>query len=238
MHTRKNTYTDYDYLIWGIVCLMIAVVGFWPSYVVPLTLGRYQPPSPAMPWHVLSTVVWLLLLIVQPLLIQQRSVAAHRWIGMIGVLVAINVLVSGAIVQFDVMPAYANANDFNNAVAIPFIRMTLLLGFGICISFGIILRRRTDWHKRLILLGTFPLLQSPFDRMGKHLFAIPEVSGLVAIGGHFLLMILFVIWDRWITGYFHPVTKWGVAMLFVFYFLSPILAANEWWRQIAEQLSR
>lgn len=229
---------NYDFVIWGTACLLIAVIGFWQSYVVPVAVGRNLTISPAMPWHVLSTAVWLLLLIVQPFLIQRHKFRAHRWIGWIGALAAIAVVVTGAAVQFDVMPKYAKANDFDNAVAIPFIRLTLLFGFGICVSSAIVLRSRTELHKRLILLGTFPLLQSPFDRMGKHIFGIPEASGLVAVGGHFALMFLFLIWDRWRIGRFHPVTKWGTALLFAFYFLSPILATNDWWQRIAEQLSR
>lgn len=176
---------NYDFVIWGTACLLIAVVGFWHSYVVPVAVGKNQAISPAMPWHVLSTLVWLLLLIVQPLLIQWRKFRAHRWIGWIGALVAIAVVVTGAAVQFDVMPKYAKANDFDNAVAIPFIRLTLLFGFGICVSLAIVLRSRAEWHKRLILLGTFPLLQSPFDRMGKHIFGIPEASGLGGSGWSF-----------------------------------------------------
>ncbi len=111
-----------------------------------------------------------------------------------------------------------------------------MLGFAVCVALAIALRKWTDWHKRLILLGTFPLLQSAFDRMGANVFGLPEARGLFAIGGHFILMILFVFWDRWRLGHFHPITKWGAILLFLFYFLSPIIAGNEWWREIATRI--
>ena len=139
--------------------------------------------------------------------------------------------------KFDVMGPYAAADDFANAVVVPFVRLTLLIGFAICVGLALLLRRRPDYHKRLILLGTFPLMQSPFDRIGSNVLYIPEFSGLIAIGGHFALMLLFVIWDRRRLGYFHPVTKWGAALLVVFYLVSPVLVGTQTWRNIAESLS-
>jgi hypothetical protein len=139
------------FVIWGFVCLAISFVGFWPSYVTPLSAGTYHSPSPMMSWHVLSTVLWLVLLISQPLLIQQNNVALHRQFGFFGVFVAIGVVITGIVVQIDVMGAYAAKEDFENAVPIPFIRLTLLFGFAVCIALAIALRKWTDWHKRLIL---------------------------------------------------------------------------------------
>lgn len=235
--TQGSEHRTSAFVIWGLVCLVIALVGFWPSYVAPLSAGTYQTPSPMMPWHVLSTVLWLVLLISQPVLIQRRRVDLHRRFGVLGAFVAIGVVVTGVVVQIDVMGPYAAKEDSANAVAIPFIRLTLLFGFAVCVALAIALRKRPEWHKRLILLGTFPLFQSAFDRMGANVFGVPEARGLIAFVGHLVLMILFVIWDRRRLGYFHPVTKWGTASLFLFYFFSPIFTGSEWWRELAMRLA-
>jgi hypothetical protein len=227
----------YGFVIWGFICLAISLVGFWPSYVAPMSSGTYQSPSPMMPWHVLSTVLWLALLISQPLLIQQNQIKLHRQFGVFGVFVATAVVITGTIVQVDVMGPYAASGDRLNAVIIPFIRLTLLLGFVICVGLAVALRKQPEAHKRLILLGTFTLFQSAFDRMGANVFGMPEARGLFAIGGHFVLMVLFVIWDRWRSGYFHPVTKWGTVSLVLFYFFSPIFAGSPWWRDLAARLA-
>lgn len=229
---------NFDYVAWGLICLAVSLVGFWPSYVAPLAAGTYRPPSTMMTSHVISTAAWLILLIMQPLLVQQRKVALHRQLGILGVLVAIAVVLTGVAVQIDVMDDYAVRDDYVNAVPIPFIRLSLLLGFGVCTTWAILLRNHPEWHKRLIVLGTFPLLQSPFDRMGGNIFGLSESRGLIAIGGHFGLMILFVIWDRVRQGRIHPATKWVTLALFAFYFLSPILADTWLWREIAASLAR
>jgi hypothetical protein len=135
------------------------------------------------------------------------------------------------------MGPYAAKGDATNAVLIPFIRFSLLLGFAVCVAWAMVLRKRPDWHKRLILLGTFPLLQSSFDRMAANVFGVPEIRGLMAGAGHLVLMILFVIWDRRRQGYFHPVTKWGTILIILFYLGSPSIAGTKWWQELAANLA-
>jgi len=228
----------FGFTIWGVVCLLISLVGFWPSYVAPLTTGTYRSPSPMMPWHVISTTLWLVLMVSQPWLIQLHRVNLHRRLGLFGALVAAGVVFTGVVVQLDVMGSYAVKGDTANAVFIPFIRFTLLLGYAVCVTWAIALRQRPDWHKRLILLGTFPLLQSSFDRLAANVFGLTEMRGLMAGVGHLVLMILFLVWDRRGQGHFHPVTKWGTLLIFLFYLFSPAIAGTDWWRELAASLAK
>ena len=78
------------------VCFVISLVGFWPSYVDPLATGTYRSHSPLMPWHVLCTALWLVLIISQPWLIQLNRVELHRRFGLFGVLVAVGVVISSS----------------------------------------------------------------------------------------------------------------------------------------------
>jgi len=191
-----------------------------------------------IPWHVLSTTLWLALIISQSWLIQLNRVDLHRRIGLFGILVAMSVVVTGIVVQIDVIGSYDAKGDTTNAVLIPFIRFSLLFGYAVCVAWAIVLRKRPDWHKRLILLGTFPLLQSSFDRMAANVFGLLEIRGLMALAGHLVLMILFAFWDRRGQGYFHPVTKWGTILMILFYLVSPAIAGTEWWRELAANLAK
>jgi hypothetical protein len=228
----------FGYTGWGLVCLVISLIGFWPSYFAPLTAGTYRSPSPMMPWHVLSTTLWLLLLISQPWLIQSKRINLHRSLGVVGAQVAIAVIITGIVVQIDVMGLYAAKGDTTNAVVIPFIRFSLLLGFGVCVAWAIALRKRPEWHKRLVLFGTFPLLQSSFDRLTANVLGLPEIRGLMALVGHLSLVILFVTWERLWQGHLHPVTKWAAIVTILFYLGSPAIAGTEWWQEMAAILAR
>jgi hypothetical protein len=228
----------WGYVSWGFICLMISVIGFWPSYVAPLLTAKYTSPSAMMTWHIVSTGLWLVLLILQPLLVQFRRIKVHRLLGWFGAMVAVAVIDTGVRVQVDVMRRYAANGDELNAVVIPLIRLTLLGGFAVCVALAVAVRHRPQWHKRLLILGTFPLLQSAFDRMGANVFNLPEIRGMFAAFGHIGLITVFLIWDRITTGYFHPVTRWGAAICILFYLFSPVLTGTDWWRQLAAQLAR
>ena len=228
---------SYGFAIWGLICLVISLVGFWPSYVAPLASGTYRSPSQMMTWHVISTAIWLVLIVLQPLLIQRRKVNLHRWLGIFGVFIAAGVVITGIVLQVDVMGRYAAKGDVANAVTIPFIRLSLLLGFAVCVALAIALRRQPEYHKRLIFLGTFPLLQSAFDRMAANVFGLAEIRGFMPVFGHVALMILFAVWDRRRLGFLHPVTKWGTLSLILFYLFSPIVGLTEWWRELAANLA-
>jgi len=202
------------FAIWGWICLMISVFGFWPSYVAPSFAGTYSGLSTLIHWHVLFTTLWLVLMISQSTLVQTNRVDLHRLFGLFGVVVATGVVFTGVVVQIDVMAPYAERNNLRSAVGLPFFRLVQLLIFVICVALAIALRNsRPDWHKRLMILGTFALLQAPLVRMYENVFEFREISGLLGVVSHIILMVLLVIWDRRTQGKFHPATLWGTILI-------------------------
>lgn len=228
---------QFGFAIWGMLCLVISVVGFWPSYVEPLATGSYHATSPMLHWHVFCTMLWLLLLISQPVLIQLNHVGAHRLWGIFGAFVAAGVVLTGVLVQVDAMHKYAAAGNTPMAVDVPFLRFEFLFVFSVCVGLAIVRRNRGDWHKRLIMLGTFVLLQSPLDRMFANVFGLPRIRGLLAMLCHFGLMVLFMAWERRTHGRIHPVTRWGTILIILFILFAPLLALTDWWRQLAARLA-
>ena len=65
------------FIYWGLAMLMVAVLGFWPSYFSPLIDGTFNGPIKLIHWHAIFTFSWLLLLVIQPLLINLRRGAYH-----------------------------------------------------------------------------------------------------------------------------------------------------------------
>ena len=61
--------------------LFIALIGFTPRYFQPLFSGGYVSPSGWMHAHVISSLLWLVLFLVQPLLILRRKLDRHRLVG-------------------------------------------------------------------------------------------------------------------------------------------------------------
>lgn len=228
---------DFGYVAWGMVCFIISMVGFWPSYFAPMIARNYQSPSSVMQFHVLFCMAWLVLLVSQPLLIIQGRPRLHRTIGVFGALVALGVVVTGVAVQIDVMPLRAKQGDELNAVGNPFIRLTLLLVYAVCIGLALVARRRIDWHKRLMLIGSFALLQSPVDRMTANVFGLQNIRGLMAVLSNIVLLILFLLWDRHNSGRVHPVTKWATIAIICFVLITPPMSFMRWWHDLAATIA-
>jgi uncharacterized membrane protein len=199
--------------------------------------GTFSTPAPLMPWHVLSTALWLALLVSQPILVRRNGMNLHRLFGSFGVLVAISVIITGVVVQIEVMGPYATQKDTPNAVFTPFFRLVTMLIYMVCISIAVALRRRPDWHKRLMILGTFSLLEAPISRLFKNVFGLPEIAGFMAANGHILLMVVFLIWDRRRRGRFHPAAVWGTILSTLIVFGTAPIAFTERWRGIAAWLA-
>jgi len=225
------------FAIWGLICLLIAVVGFWPSYFAPMVGGTYTSPATFMPLHVISSYLWLVLLVSQPSLIQMGRLNLHRVFGVFAALVAAGVLVTGIIVQFEVMGPYAEQGDMLNAVFNPYFRVRGLIIFVILVIAAIGLRNHSDWHKRLMILGTLSLLEAAYNRIFLNILDLPDIAGPAAVISHIVLMFLFLTWDRLSYGRFHPATLWGTVLITGLLIGTTPIAFSAWWSELAGQLS-
>jgi hypothetical protein len=229
-HTR-------GFFTWGLVCLLIAVVGFWPSYVSPILGGSYTNIVDTMPWHVLSVGSWMVLIVSQPLLAVLEGMDLHRYIGMFGAVVAMAVVVTGVVVQTEVMTLYAARGDKLNAVTVPFFRFLTLFIYLLCVAAAIALRDRPDWHKRLMILATLSVLQATYGRIFANILDLPDIAGPMSGVSHVVLMVAFLGWDRFSHDRFHPVTLWGTVVITLAVFGPVPVVGTAWWQAVAAQIA-
>lgn len=227
----------YGFVAWGGVCLVIAVVGFIPSYFAPLLAGSYRDLTPLMPAHTLSTGLWMLLIVAQPAWVAAGRVRQHRRNGVVGAVVAVAVIVTGTWVQLDAMAHHATLGNAADAVYTPFFRFVTLGVFAFAVWAALLYRHRPDWHKRLMLLGTFALLEAPLSRFYAHVLGAGDDAGLIAAISHAALMVLFVAWDRQVSGRFHPASLWGAIVITLVIFGTAPLAFGAWWAGVAALLA-
>ena len=135
------------------------------------------------------------------------------------------------------MGAYAAVGDTGNAVCTPFFRLVMLFMFAVCVTLALVRRSRTDWHKRLMMLGTFCLLEAPFSRFFANVLDLGDISGPLGAVSHTVLMIGFLVWDWRSVGRFHPVTLWGTILITLVVLGTAPIAFSEWWARLAAQLA-
>ncbi len=151
---------------------------------------------------------WIVLLVVQTRLIAAGRTALHRRLGVGSGMLAVAMVIAGLTAAV----AAARRGTPPDAIAglppplvflvIPF---TDMLTFAVLVGLGLYYRRRTDIHKRLVLLGTISLLAAPIARF-------PIVSGIgpaAFFGGMLLFVIACAVYDWRTRGRVHRATLWG-----------------------------
>ncbi|MEN1727623.1 MAG: hypothetical protein AAGJ52_04205 [Pseudomonadota bacterium] len=212
----------------GLVFLIVAVVGFTPLYFTPLLAGDYTPPSPWMHSHALSSLAWLLIFLIQPLLIVAKRRPAHRLFGRIGLLVAVVTLITGVALQLDFLPL-GQGDDVNLGAA----TARFIGGMGVflpAVALAVFYRRKTAWHLRLMFLSTLALMAAPFARVMIFYLAVdPAVAGPMTGVITLAIAIGLVVYDRLAYGKVARASWVVLAVVFTTQMSVGILLSMSWW---------
>jgi hypothetical protein len=177
------------YLGAGLLSAGLVFWGFAHTYYLKLLFGS---PALSTRLHIHGAVMtsWLLLFFVQACLISAHRVALHRRLGLAGTVIAILVVIMGSTTTFNAAAREVNAHsdEAKARVIVLGLELVQMLLFAALIGAAIWMRRRPDFHKRLMLLGTACMLPSAFSRIPVNLAFM--VSPMLSI---LLLFNLFVI---------------------------------------------
>lgn len=160
------------------------------------------------PWvvhaHALAMVSWLALVVAQPRLARRDARVWHRRLGWLGAGLTL------AIVVFASLTGIAAVRDgfvppfFTGAYFLSLVHVSIV-AFAAMVAWAVALRRRTDWHRRLIIGSTVLLMEPALGRLlpmpllggwGEWLAMVFQLGALVILAGH----------DRRTLGRVHPAT--------------------------------
>jgi uncharacterized membrane protein YozB (DUF420 family) len=216
----------------ALVCLLVVLVGFAPTYYLSPLLGT-RPLSLLVHLHGAVFTLWTLLFLSQASLVAARRTDIHRRLGVAGGALAVIMLVVGYLTAIEaarhgVAPRGRPPLEF---LSVP---LGTLLVFVILVGAGLGNRRRSEIHKRWMLLASIALLPPAFARM---LF-IGSGGPPVAIGGTTLLVAACMIYDRAAHGRVHPVFLWGGLFLVLSFPARIAIGTTEPWLSLARWLVR
>ena len=208
------------------------VIGFAPTYYLR---GYFHPQRLPLllKLHGFVFTSWIVLLVLQTSLVAAARTRLHRRLGVFGGIVAALVVVLGTTtalvsVRRDVA---AGSTDALRFLAIPFGDMFV---FGVLVAAAFYYRRRSDVHKRLMLLATTALLGAAFARWPLAVMS----SGAVAF---FVASDLFVaaVWlhDLASLRRLHPASLWGGLFVVLSQPLRLAIAGTGAWLAVARALA-
>jgi hypothetical protein len=233
--TPRRGAFDHRFYAWtGVAAFAIVFAGFARTYYLK-TLFR----TPALPWllhlHGGLMTVWFALFFVQTYLIASHRVSVHRRLGVAGatlaasiVVIAVTVLVKGAARDIHVPAARSRSILFLGTGLVDVAVFSGLVGA------AVVLRRRSDFHKRLMLLATLTILVAALARIP---LGIVERGGLsAAILLDDLCIAVVVAVDTFRHRRLHPAFAWGAPLFIVSMHLADVGARTPLWMRFATRL--
>lgn len=193
--------------------------------------GQPSNRDPKMVVHGLFGLAWYVLLAIQANLVRARNLRRHRALGVTTFVVAAGVTVTTLFLFVVLWKGWANM--------VPEVRANRLLlpGYALCMLLAWRMRARADWHKRLILVGTFLMLGPVLDRVFEPLIVswaepllassytrqLDEAAFLLFRWGSWVgFFVSLAILDRRTLRRVHPVTLAGGVWLGVVVLLSEL----------------
>lgn len=219
MNVTLTRRPDHRFYFYGAAAAFTVVfAGFARSYFLKTWFGK-----PALPWllhlHGALMTSWFLLFFVQARLVSVHRVNWHRRLGAFGAVLAGLMVIVGATVAIRAAARDIHVPNIGGPPALMGMGFVLfvLLVFAILVSAALLLRRRTDWHKRLMLLSCLSMVgpglsRIPFQRISTLAFLRTGGPGGL-FGLDLLLVYACIAWDTWRQRRLHPALVCGALLI-------------------------
>jgi hypothetical protein len=200
---------------YGVVGLLVIAFGFGLTYGAPMVRGDF-----AAPWfvhlHGMASFAWVLMVIGQATLVKAGQTQFHRKAGRSALPLAMFIWAGG--IATATWAAERDIRAIGTAATSALAgTVTGLSIFVMLVGAAIATRKRSDWHKRLVLLATIHLLWPAFFRLRHWLPAVPDPEIWLALALAYSPILIAAARDRWKFGKVHPV--WLV--------VAPVLVAEQ-----------
>jgi hypothetical protein len=226
LYRRFNTYVS-------IIAALVVFAGFFRTYYLKAALG-----TPVLPVllhiHGIVMTLWFTLFIVQVRLVAIRRTDLHRSVGVVGALLATLVVVVGAATA--IAGAKRGYTPPSGPPPLVFLAIPLvdLLVFAALVTTALLLRHRSDIHRRLMPLAALSLLTPAISRIP--LDVIQAGGILLYLGLTDLLVLGCVAFDTVKNRRLHPASGWAAGLIIASQPLRLLLAGTSVWMQFAKWL--
>lgn len=240
LSTREARPATRSFYVWMAgVFVLVAFAGFSPTYWAKVATGRFSG-APILHIHGFLFFTWTLFFFVQTVLVASGRTLAHRSWGLAGISLATamaGTVVLAAINSMRVAGAIGMADEARRFSYVSLSGVVLFAGF---VAAAIAFVRRSDLHKRLMILAMIPLMHAATARVFMTLFAPPDAKGpppvFVSVPPGLavdLLLVAAIVHDWRTRGRPHPAYLIGGALLLANQTLAVPLSATPGWMAIA-----
>jgi hypothetical protein len=214
---------------------LLVFAGFSPTFYLHTLFNRPLPSSQLIEFHGALMTGWILLFITQVLLVVTGRQRWHRQLGAAGFAYAAFMIPIGCMATLYAARREIHAHSASvpgqlNVLGLELVQMLL---FALLILAGFLLRRRSDYHKRLMAMATICILPNALVRLILFFHLSLLGSNIRILTLWTILLIGIVAIDRRQTGRLHPAFAWSaslsITMLYLAWLVSVTAAWNRFW---------
>ena len=234
-----TSHARYFYFYMALSCMAVAFLGFAPTYWLPLA-SRSFSATPVVHFHGLLFFAWTFYFAFQTWLAASGRIVRHRSLGVIGVSLATAMTIFGFIAGVTMMKQAAALGQKDAGIAFSIVPWSGILFFAVVFVIGVAMVRRSEVHKRLMLLAGISLLDAAVARWFLTFLAPPGPLGPppvpVTIPPAFvayLLLVAAIVYDWRTRGRPHPVYVYGGLALIAVKLLNWPISATPLWHSFA-----
>lgn len=171
--------------------LVLVFIGFWPSYFSKFFDGTADF-NQYFHFHAITAVLWVSMLIIQPILIRSKKYELHKAVGKFSYLLVPILFISVALLANNRIDP--ELEFVGPEVWVPFKDLIIFsLGFGIAIKF----KRFMPVHARGMIVAGMALIEPVMARVMFNVLDIQGVTGyLLAISVDYIILVVLIILER------------------------------------------
>jgi hypothetical protein len=219
------------YRVAALLVLLVVLFGFAPSFYLKFLFHKPPPLTLLLVAHGIVMTTWFVLFALQAQLVATGRTPLHRRLGVFGGVLALALVLLGTTVA--IVGARLGHSPGPPPPVFLAIPLTDMLVFAIMVGSALWFRRRSDIHKRLMLLASIGLLTAAIART-------PFWHGNIV--ANFCTTLAFalacVAWDAWRQRRLHPAFAWGFALIAVSWPFRLWLSGTDGWAAFAGWLLR
>ena len=218
------------YFVAALFATAVIFAGFAPSFYLRAFFDRPEL-SALKVVHGIVFSGWLALFVTQTWLIASDRRDIHRTLGIAGVLLVSAMSVVGYLLAVD--SGRRGFTPDSKVTPLSFMAIPLFdLGvFIVLVGSALLLRRRSEWHKRLMLLATLSLLPPAIARIAMQFPSAPVLP--LAFGGAALIVLAAIVIDSAAHRRLHPAMLWGGLFFLISLPARILIAGTQAWQNLA-----
>lgn len=220
------------YTLMAVAILLTVFAGFAPTFY--LRGAGAKPLTPLMVIHGVLFTAWIALFVAQVRLVATKRTHIHRKLGLLAVVVAAAMVVAGT--ALGIASAKAGFTPPGGPPPLVFLALPIadMIVFPTLVGLGFFFRRKSEVHKRLMLLSTLAILTPAIARISIVApYGIPAFFGITD-----LFIISALVYDRVRNGRIHPAFLWGGLFVILSHPARFLIAGTPAWHSIATWLTR